>query len=812
MDSTQYTSWEKQILKIITFFLPVVFLLPLITSSSYFFPFIVPRNTLFRIAVGLSLALFAMLVAARPKLHIYKKNKILLSYALFIIVLIISSLLNGDFLYSFWSTYERMDGLIALLFLFAFLTVLIGVYKTDKAWEHLFRFTVLISFFVAFIGWSQHVGADFLLASAGGERVSSTLGNSTYFAAFSMFQIFFAAYLIIKAKSEKLYLEFILLIALDAILIVSAGKTGIFQSLFEHITLVFFFFVPQLFILASQYVKKDTFKLYAVRGYFSIVILINFLALFNTQTRGALVGLIIGMFLILLGFVFLQKGKKVLKQASIGALIILVGGISSLFYFKDAEFIRGNKALSRVASISLTDNTAKTRFLNWEASFKGWKEQPILGWGEERYQIVFNKYFPQEIYRHTGSRVWFDRPHNVVVQNFVHGGLLGGLAYISIFLFAVFALYKYWRRTGDITTSLLFTGLLAAYTIQNLFVFDSINTSMLFILTLGFIIYKTEERDDNAIAEKLLVKKPPYLLFILLLLLVYSLTVPKAQANTAYIKNIVSLNENVRAGDITGEIIETMESTINTQYLGKFELRQNYADAVRGFLNTNTITNEQKLLLIQSAVSELKMSIESQEDNVRNYAFLSSLYIEASRYDGTYANDNIELVTKALELSPTRTHLYYAIGRSYLVVGNAEKAVESFAKGLELSPKVSDAHLNYLAALITVRDFEKAGLQIEEMKAALGRDLTSAEYARIAFMYQSVNQVSFSINILEEAREAHPEHLDNLGQLVTYYIETDQKNKAIELAEIMASLDPKLAAELDQFKKEILGNVDLEIE
>jgi len=717
MDNSQYKYWEQLLLKLLTYFLPVVFLLPLVTSSSYFFPFIVPRNTLFRIIVGVSLAGFAMLLAARPKEHFYKKNKILLAYAIFALVLTLSSLLSGDFLYAFWSTYERMDGLMTLYFLFAFLVVLVGIYKTDFMWKQLFRFTLLVSFFVSIVAWSQHVGVDLLLASSAGERVSSTLGNPTYLAAFAMFQIFFAYYLLVKSKKEeKLYLEFLMLIALDAVLVVTSGKTGIFTVLFSNATLGLFFIIPQLFVLVAQYITRDTIRLYATRGYFAFLIVLNFLVLFNTQTRGALIGLIIGTLFILLGTIFLQIGQAKLKKYAILALILIVGVISSLFYFQDTPFIKNRKALSRVSSISISDNTAKTRFLNWEASYKGWKEKPILGWGEERYQIVFNKFFPQEIYRHSASRVWFDRPHNVVIQNFVHGGALGGLAYISIFIFAVWALFNYWKRTGDLSTFTIFSGLLIAYTIQNAFVFDSINTSMLFILTLGFIIYKTEsdQASDVGTIEKPLLKKPPIILFIVILMVIYSVTIPKAQANTSYITSIISLNRAVNSGELSEEMIDTMEATINRQYFGKFELRQNYADAVRGYLGTDAITEEQKLLLVKSAVAQLEKSIEVQEDNVRNYSFLSSLYVEASRYDRSYAPENIELVTKALVLSPTRTHLYYAIGRSYLVTGDAESAVASFAKAVELSPKVSDAHLNYLAALITPRKTDALVTALQE--------------------------------------------------------------------------------------------------
>jgi tetratricopeptide (TPR) repeat protein len=804
MSRLQITKWEENILKGLFFLVPTVFILPLITISSYFFPFIVPRNTLFRILVGIALSGLTMLFVARPKQWFPYKNKVFLAFFVLISTLTVSSLINGEFLYAFWSNYERMEGLLNLFFLLVFLVILVSTYRKAIHWRFVFRFTILVSYFIAFVGWSQHVGADLLLASSGGERVSSTLGNPTYLAAYAMFHIFFAFYLFIKSKYERLHFELYVLILIDIVLLITSGKTGILQPFSDYPSLALFFILPQFLIFASRYLKNDQYHSIATKGYFIIVAILNFFVLFNTQTRGALLGLIGGTLLALVGYVFLQQGRKRMKQMALTALVVIIGTISSIFTFSETSFVKDTKALNRIASISISDNTAKTRFLNWEASYKGWKEKPILGWGEEKYSIIFNKYFPQDIYRHSGSRIWFDRPHNVVIQYFAHGGLVGGLAYLSIFMLAIVALFRYWKKTGDIATLTIFTGLLAGYTIQNVFVFDSINTSILFILTLGFIIFKSEEIEVNeSVSERLVIKKPPFILAVLVILLVYSLTIPKAIANTEYIKQFVKLNLNVQQGVVNEEVIDAMEDVINKQFLGKYELRQNYTDTVRGFLSSESITSEQKLLLITSAERQMLKSIEEQPDNVRHHTFLSGLYVEASRLDPNYAVKNIELVTDAINLSPTRTHLYYAIGRSYLVAGDAEDAVGSFAKALELSPKVSDAHLNYLAALITTKQFDKAEKHLSDMKEALGRELSVLEYSRIASMFQSISDFSRAIATIEDGVGVYSENLELLQILTGYYFEVGNNESALRTAEKMVEIEPSFASQFEDLKESL---------
>ena len=128
------TQWEKIVLKVLTFLLPVVFVLPFYVSKNYFFPFIVTRNLVFRAIVGVALAFYAMLFVARPKAYFFNKNFIIYSLLGFVGILTLSSFINGDIQYSFWSNYERMDGLLNLYFVTIFIFLLIGVFQQKKDW------------------------------------------------------------------------------------------------------------------------------------------------------------------------------------------------------------------------------------------------------------------------------------------------------------------------------------------------------------------------------------------------------------------------------------------------------------------------------------------------------------------------------------------------------------------------------------------------------------------------------------------------------------------------------------------------------
>lgn len=795
--------WEDYTLKAVKVILPLVFVLPFFVGSDFYFPFITPRNFIFRILIGVVFSLFIMLLIARPRFYIPKKHIVLTSFFAFIGIMTVSSILNGDFLYSLWSGYERMEGLINYYFLAIFLILLISIYKKEHEWELVLRFTLFVSFIIAFIGWAQHLGLDLLLASAGGERVSSTLGNATYLAAYSLFHIFFALYLFLKRLNKTLNYELVLFIILDVVLLIFEKKTGFFSIIFSHSSLAVLFWLPQALLVLDFFLKRKYLFIERWKLYFLVISLANFLAMFHTQTRGALVGFVLALALMLFIYLVFVKGRKKARLSALVGFVVLIMAVSSIFYFKDENFIKDNKPLQRISSISLDDNTAMTRLRAWEAGFKGWKEKPVLGWGEEKFYVVFNKYFPAEIYRHAGSRIWFDRAHNVFVQYLVQGGIVGLFFYIAIFLSVIWSLFKLWRKSDDSIPFLLLGGLIVAYLIQNSFVFDSINTYLLLILSIGFIVFLTRKKsEEGLIMEETqpIVKNPPILALILILGITYSLTIPQAKANLGFIREFNDLEESVHLKAFQENDAQELVDEINRSYLGKFELRHTYADTVRNYMTNKNLSNDDRLFLVKSVEEELLKSIAEQPDNVRHYSFLSSLYVEATPLDLSYADKNINLVNDALELSPTRAHLYYSIGRSYLVRKEPEKALESFRKAVEISPKVIDAHANLIAALITIGDVEAADSHISIIENVLERDLHKNDYKRLAEIYAAGNFFDGAIKLLETALITSPDSVEILSQLASYAVKIGDKEKALSAASRAAELEPSLAEDFEALK------------
>lgn len=796
--------------KVIRIITPLIFLLPFIVWSGFYFPFITPRNFAFRIIVSILFALYTFLFIRNR--HHYRPllSKFTIAYLVLGLVMTISSIFGGDFWYSFWSNYERMEGLLGYYYLSALLIVILGVYNRQKAWLGLLRLSVFASLPLSYIALTQILGLNLLLASAGGDRVSSMMGNPSYLAAYALFHIFFALYLIFKDKREKLKLELIGFYIIDVLLIYfefnarSIGQIGPLSIIFSNLALLIFFIMVQLVVhLNFFWRRQQSFLLQQSKNiYFALIVFLNFIALFNTQTRGALLGLLLGL-LVAGVFMFFVAHKS--RKTKIGALVLVAlvfAFVSIAFVFKNTSFVQNNKPLLRVASVSLNDTTTETRILTWRLSLKGWSEKPILGWGEERFQVVFNKYFPSEIYKHAGSRVWFDRPHNIFLQYLVNGGLIGFGLYVSMYVFVILSIVKFYRRSHDYKTAAILLAVLVGYGAQNFFVFDSLNTSIIFVLYLAMVSFITQPVKKEWLTHQSKNTWLAWVLPIIILFIGYSINIPQMQANQNFVKQYGVL-QNAKYS-----MAEQQKyfSIVNSHYLGKFEGRQVYSEFASSFAENKENDPLNRKAVVDLAVQELQMSIAEQPDNVRNHAFLVNLYSSASEnVDPNYADKNIELINQALPLSPGRTPFYYSLGRAYMIKQDPLKSLEMFEKAKQISPNVFESHINLLAAYLTIANYDKAAEVVNQVKSNSNFYLSQTSilrtdyYARMAEAYFVFGRYKEALAILDEAISIFPEEPRFLVQGIVYGQQGKEATKVKGYLEQLKKADPNLAAQAQAY-------------
>src|SRR3990167_1113332 len=327
----------------------IVPFIPFLVYSSFFFPFITSKAFTWRIIIEIVFAAWILLALLDAN---YRPKKSVILYAVFGFLVIIGL---ADFfgvapVKSFWSNFERMEGYITLLHLGMFFLVISSVFK-EVDWKRWWNVSLLTSFLMVLYSVLQLIGLKTI--NQGGVRVDGTLGNAIYLAVYMLFHIFVAS-LFMWRKRKNVFLRW----------------------------------VYGLLIIAEAWI------------------------LYYTATRGAILGLLGGLLVVAvlnirnMASTFVRKGSA----AVLVGLVVLVGGFLAI---KDAEFIQNSPVLSRFSSLTTEELKTQGRYFVWPMALEGVKERPLLGWGQENFNYVFNKNYVPEMYR---LEPWFDRAHNIFLD------------------------------------------------------------------------------------------------------------------------------------------------------------------------------------------------------------------------------------------------------------------------------------------------------------------------------------------------------------------------------------------------------------
>lgn len=156
--------------------------------------------------------------------------------------------------------------------------------------------------------------------------------------------------------------------------------------------------------------KENGFKtrLISISG-----IVIGFLALFSTASRGALIGLILSLFVI-----SILKDWKILIYLLIGLLIL---GMFIPEYYKNRIF----------KLTDLESNNVKSRIAMYKAGIDLFRQNPILGIGLNNVRTVYDTYDLNEFDDFGGNH---RNLHNLFINILVELGIIGFFVFVMILI------------------------------------------------------------------------------------------------------------------------------------------------------------------------------------------------------------------------------------------------------------------------------------------------------------------------------------------------------------------------------------------
>lgn len=612
--------------------------LPLIVASQSYFPFITGKNFAFRALVEIVFALWLILLI-RDKDYRPRASYLLWSVVALLGVTTLATIFSVNPYRSFWSNYERMGGLISLLHVGAYFVVLISVLKTKLAWLRLALVNMGANWIIIIYGLLQLAGK--LEIHQGGVRLDATLGNAAYLAVYLLFNIFILVYLVFNSREV------------------------VWRSLF--IITAFF----------------------------------NFVLLYYTATRGALLGLVVGVLVSLMLFVFFGGGK--LRKLSLGLLIALfaLGGV--FWLAKDSNFVTSSPVLSRFASISLTEATTESRFLIWNMSLQGFKENPVLGWGPENYSQVFSKYYNPLMWR---QEPWFDRSHNIFLDWLIDAGLLGLLVYLSLFAFAFYYIWRQREKLGY--GAYVLVGLLVAYLFQNIFVFDNLISYILFFSLLAYLHHLSSDKNEEEVGDVKQLKNykqikrqdtsdgalAPVVSVVVVIILFGGLYYFNYQPYIVSRDLIKAIHPQLLNPE---QSLEMFNSIFNRNTFGSGEAREQLVNKSYGILSNPQISNETKMAYAKLVDEQAEKHLSLYQNDARSNLLLGSFYSMTNRPERGFA-----LLQQAVNLSPKKQPILIELATAYVRAENANLALATAKQAYDLNNNYPEARKMYaIVAFLT---------------------------------------------------------------------------------------------------------------
>lgn len=314
---------------------------------------------------------------------------------------------------SFWSTYERMDGVLTFLHLAA-LFVVLAASASQSTWKRLISLSIAVYAVTtvgALIAW---------LASADiGARIGGVWGNPSYFASYTLLH---------------------------------------------------------LFIILAVYVST---RHHAIKNTLIFCLVIGFIALIASGTRGALLGFGAGALVALGGLAWCRDtestwraSKRLLTVATLVAVLIVSFGV-----------LLAALSADRGLPTSLAQVADEPRIRVWNIALHGIGERPLFGWGSGNFDYVFSKYYDPRL---SLQESWFDRAHSAIFDWLIAGGVSLAIAYLAMFAAAAYLLI-----TRDMPlprrARMALLGFFAAYLVHGLFLFDTFASLIPLIGVLAFL-------------------------------------------------------------------------------------------------------------------------------------------------------------------------------------------------------------------------------------------------------------------------------------------------------------------------------------
>lgn len=477
------------------------------------------------------------------------------------------------------------------------------------------------------------------------------------------------------------------------------------------------------------------------RIFYLILVSAFYLAFTFTYSRGATLGLIAGLIVLVLGIylpAFFSKEKMNTQSLKKPLLIIFaIFLIINLFF---GSTLTRFKLITEKATLTPQTPTAmgvtqlesggtesgSIRLIVWEGALDIWKAHPFLGSGVETFAYAYYNHRPVA---HNLVSEWdflYNKAHNEYLNYLATTGILGlGTYLLMVGVFGIWSIFKILdyrlllsdsyklqllKNTDKLSSDkkLIIVTLLASYTsylVQNFFGFSVVMIALLFYLIPAFVFNLTIDLSAPSIyapLKNILVKILHATVYrnrffqiiaqtiVIIWLLMTLLNITGVwYADTNYKKGV----DFVDTGNVTSGYNYLIRAAIQNPNEPLYRSELGFAAAGSALLyqqSDATLAGELK----NEAVIQTERALSISPKNLSLHRTAVRTYYQLSALDPKFLDRALQEIDLAISLAPTDPKLYY---NKALILGNSNKkedAIKILAEVIALKPNYREAYLS----------------------------------------------------------------------------------------------------------------------
>ncbi len=540
------------------------------------------------------------------------------------------------------------------------------------------------------------------------------------------------------------------------------------------------------------------------------------------KTSGAIFGLGFSV-LVLLFLLGLFSVKKKFKKISLSLALVFTIFVIAFFSQANQEWFQANSFLR---GLTFNKPTFQTRLVSWEAALKEFPNHPLIGVGYGNYAYVFDKHFDSRFLSYSRSETYFDRAHNNIIDIASTTGLVGLIAYLSIFAFILYYLIRLFKEEGKVVQEgqagnlareiLILLAILIAYFVQNLAVFDSQTTYLSLMILFAYITYLAERDEiEGEFSGSIKFSSQKIGIIVLIFTSLFSLYLIFNINYRSYLNLKNSLAAYV-------EIIQNKGYSAFLNHKKSLEKPSVLDRDARGVLvnlyasNPSLVShlNEQEQTqAIEYIISLAQENIDyNPQDTLRNLQ-LARVYEAAARHFSEdpqkysyYYNQAMITIEQAIKSSPNRAPLYLNKAQIYLVNSDIDLAKDEVNYAISLNTNYPDGYCQLAQIEFATEEQDKALSYLEDCLSKGGINLISLQNLLVYAIedYQTKEDYHSLVYLLERLAVLRPQDVNIYVALSRYNLEIGQIDRAIAAAQAAVSLDPSL----ETYMREYIENIN----